>query len=50
VPWPHITQEIAMEKVNLAEKFALVSEHWQPKIVGELNGQGERTVEQPERI
>jgi mannose-6-phosphate isomerase-like protein (cupin superfamily) len=28
-----------MEKVNLAEKFAQFSEHWQPKIVGELNGQ-----------
>ena len=26
-------------KVNLAEKFAQFSEHWQPKIVGELNGQ-----------
>jgi mannose-6-phosphate isomerase-like protein (cupin superfamily) len=28
-----------MEKVNLAEKLALISEHWRPKIVGELNGQ-----------
>ena len=28
-----------MEKVNLAEKFALISEHWRPKVVGELNGQ-----------
>ena len=28
-----------MEKVNLAEKLALFSEHWTPKIVGELNGQ-----------
>src|SRR5262245_47269301 len=28
-----------MEKVNLAEKLALFSEHWSPKIVGELNGQ-----------
>ena len=28
-----------MEKVNLAEKFALISEHWRPKTVGELNGQ-----------
>lgn len=28
-----------MHKVNLAEKFALFSEQWQPKIVGELNGQ-----------
>lgn len=28
-----------MEKVNLEEKFKLFSEHWSPKIVGELNGQ-----------
>jgi mannose-6-phosphate isomerase-like protein (cupin superfamily) len=28
-----------MEKVNLAEKLARFSAHWQPKIVGELNGQ-----------
>ena len=28
-----------MEKVNLNEKFSLISEHWRPKVVGELNGQ-----------
>jgi mannose-6-phosphate isomerase-like protein (cupin superfamily) len=28
-----------VNKVNLAEKFASFSEHWRPKIVGELNGQ-----------
>jgi mannose-6-phosphate isomerase-like protein (cupin superfamily) len=28
-----------MEKVNLAAKFQLFSEHWSPKVVGELNGQ-----------
>lgn len=28
-----------MDKINLAEKFSLFSEHWSPKIVGELNGQ-----------
>jgi hypothetical protein len=28
-----------MEKVNLLEKFALINEHWSPKVVGELNGQ-----------
>jgi mannose-6-phosphate isomerase-like protein (cupin superfamily) len=28
-----------VEKVNLAEKFNLFSEHWSPRIVGELNGQ-----------
>lgn len=26
-----------IEKVNLAQKFALFSEQWQPKIIGELN-------------
>lgn len=28
-----------MEKVSLLQKFELVTEHWSPKIVGELNGQ-----------
>lgn len=28
-----------MQKVNLAEKLALFSDHWHPRIVGELNGQ-----------
>jgi mannose-6-phosphate isomerase-like protein (cupin superfamily) len=28
-----------MDVVNLAEKLAVFSEHWSPKIVGELNGQ-----------
>ena len=27
------------KKVNLAEKFDLFKDHWNPKIVGELNGQ-----------
>lgn len=26
-----------MEKINLAKKFNLFQEHWQPKIVGDLN-------------
>lgn len=28
-----------MHKVNLNQKFSMFSEHWTPKIVGELNGQ-----------
>jgi mannose-6-phosphate isomerase-like protein (cupin superfamily) len=28
-----------MEKVNLSEKLSLFSDHWNPRIVGELNGQ-----------
>ncbi len=28
-----------MEKVNLTQKLSLFSDHWSPKIVGELNGQ-----------
>jgi mannose-6-phosphate isomerase-like protein (cupin superfamily) len=33
-----------MEKVNLAQKLALFSEHWKPKIVAELNGQHVKLV------
>ncbi len=33
-----------MEKVNLGQKFGLFSEHWSPKIVGELNGQQVKVV------
>ncbi len=33
-----------MEKVSLEEKFASFSEHWQPRIVGELNGQHVKVV------
>ncbi len=33
-----------MDKVNIREKFAQFSEHWQPKIVGELNGQHVKLV------
>src|SRR5262249_19080695 len=33
-----------MEKVNLAGKLALFSEHWSPKVVGELNGQQVKLV------
>lgn len=28
-----------MEKINLLEKLELVNDHWNPKIVAELNGQ-----------
>lgn len=31
-------------KINLAEKFALINEHWRPKVVGELNGQEVKLV------
>jgi len=33
-----------MQKVNLREKFALFSEHWSPKIAGDLNGQQVKLV------
>jgi mannose-6-phosphate isomerase-like protein (cupin superfamily) len=33
-----------MEKVDIAEKLARFSEHWQPKIVAELNGQQVKLV------
>jgi mannose-6-phosphate isomerase-like protein (cupin superfamily) len=28
-----------IQKVDLAAKFAAISEHWRPRLVGELNGQ-----------
>lgn len=33
-----------MEKVALKDKFALINEHWRPKVVGELNGQEVKLV------
>jgi mannose-6-phosphate isomerase-like protein (cupin superfamily) len=33
-----------MQKVNLSENFSMFSEHWSPKIVGELNGQQVKLV------
>ena len=33
-----------MDKVNLAEKFALFSDYWSPKVVGDLNGQQVKLV------
>jgi mannose-6-phosphate isomerase-like protein (cupin superfamily) len=33
-----------MEKVNLTDKLALFTDHWNPKIVGELNGQQVKLV------
>jgi mannose-6-phosphate isomerase-like protein (cupin superfamily) len=40
-PAPHIG---SMDKINLAEKLAQFGAHWQPKIVGELNGQQVKLV------
>jgi mannose-6-phosphate isomerase-like protein (cupin superfamily) len=28
-----------MKKINLLEKLSLIDDHWNPRIVGELNGQ-----------
>jgi mannose-6-phosphate isomerase-like protein (cupin superfamily) len=33
-----------MDKVNLHEKLALFSDYWNPRIVGELNGQHVKVV------
>lgn len=33
-----------MEKVNLREKLSLFTDHWSPKVVGELNGQHVKLV------
>jgi mannose-6-phosphate isomerase-like protein (cupin superfamily) len=36
--------DMAVEKIALAEKFRLFSTHWDPKIVGALNGQHVKLV------
>ena len=33
-----------MEKVNIREKLGLFSDYWNPRIVGELNGQHVKAV------
>jgi mannose-6-phosphate isomerase-like protein (cupin superfamily) len=33
-----------MDKVNLSEKLALFSDHWNPRVLGELNGQHVKVV------
>ena len=33
-----------MEKINIAQKLGLFSDYWNPKIVGELNGQQVKLV------
>jgi mannose-6-phosphate isomerase-like protein (cupin superfamily) len=33
-----------MDKVNIAEKLSLFTSHWEPKIVGALNGQHVKLV------
>ena len=36
--------EDAMEKINLASKLALFSDHWSPKVIADLNGQQVKLV------
>src|SRR5438094_9392969 len=36
-PPDRLLRSVAMNRVNLAEKFRQFNEHWSPKIVGELN-------------
>ncbi|MCB0658766.1 MAG: cupin domain-containing protein [Saprospiraceae bacterium] len=33
-----------MDKVNLEDKFQLFSDHWNPRLVGQLNGQDVKLV------
>ncbi|MDP1914946.1 MAG: cupin domain-containing protein [Myxococcales bacterium] len=33
-----------MEKVDLAERFSRIDEHWRPKIIASLNGQDVKAV------
>lgn len=35
---------MTVDKVNLAEKLSSFPDHWQPRIVGELNGQHVKVV------
>jgi mannose-6-phosphate isomerase-like protein (cupin superfamily) len=39
-----ISEARPMDKVNLAEKLGRFHEHWNPKVVGELNGQHVKLV------
>lgn len=32
-------EDSSMNKVNLGEKLSLINDHWNPRIIGELNGQ-----------
>ena len=34
-----IKNKTMLDKINLAKKFETINEHWQPKIIGALNGQ-----------
>jgi mannose-6-phosphate isomerase-like protein (cupin superfamily) len=33
-----------MEKINVKEKMSLISDYWQPRVAGELNGQQVKLV------
>lgn len=33
-----------IEKVNLLQKFALIEDHWNPRVAGDLNGQQVKLV------
>jgi hypothetical protein len=33
-----------MNKASLSEKFALIDEHWRPKVIAQLNGQEVKLV------
>jgi mannose-6-phosphate isomerase-like protein (cupin superfamily) len=37
-------ERLMIAKVNLADKLTLFSDHWSPKVVGELNGQHVKLV------
>lgn len=42
--WPAWWLIRSLRKISLKEKFAAFSDHWSPKIVGELNGQHVKVV------
>ena len=36
--------QLQTEKINLADKFSMIRDHWNPRIAGELNGQQVKLV------
>jgi mannose-6-phosphate isomerase-like protein (cupin superfamily) len=35
---------MSLEKITLTDAFAMISEHWRPKVIAELNGQEVKVV------
>jgi mannose-6-phosphate isomerase-like protein (cupin superfamily) len=42
--WELKAQNMDIQKVNLAEKFASIADYWNPRVAGDLNGQQVKLV------